>query len=291
MSINASISFDNINELSFDDSLVSLVTTTSDGITENPFVSGNLITSGALGSVDGNVVSGYVTSPSFVEVVSGQPLENSSGEVVSFSFSEPQKLYSISILQNSDNYAVDYEVTANNGSLPLIKVYGSSNSGDINHLLANPELINSLDIKVTKINNNASTYEFVEISGEADSNLVVEKINRSDLDNVEATSVVEPVENLFDDNTLTFWQSNNSYPQEVIFTFKEIENIHKFNYVSEDSSTYPAEYELYKYNNTTNLYELIETKSNLLSGTIDNTYHPPHSTNKIKWVIKSGIST
>lgn len=292
MSIRSQYIFDDSNEIVYDASLIEVVTDIDDPSLVNPFVSGVTAISG---TVDGNYSSGYVTPSTFYEVVSGQPWVSSSGELVTFDFGSPRKLHSISIYQDPTRYAVDYAISGDNQL--LVRVHGSTNSGTISHKLAQPFEAQHLTIGVFQINPQStisgapSYYEFIEVSGEANLTFVTSSIVMTDVAQLTATSVVEPVENLFDNNPLTFWQSNNSFPQTVIWKFKDNENVSRFHYIGEDNTTYPTQFQLYSSLDGTT-YGLIASRDSsnpVTSGEALIDFAPASTAKYLKWVINAGV--
>lgn len=287
MSIISQYIFDNDQEVDHN-SFTEVITKVDDPSLANPFVSGTTLFSG---TVDG-VSTGYVTPASFMEVVSGSPWV-SSGEAVTFDFGTVRTLHSITIGQTPGNYAVAYVVSGD--SQALIRVDGSTNSGTIVHKFAAPVETRTVTVGVTKINpftsGTAYSYQFTEVSGSANLTFVDSDIETADLASLTATSVVEPVENLFDDDTLTFWQSNNSYPQTVTWHFTNFENLSRFHYFAEDLSTYPTQFTLAS-SIDGSTYTTILTRDGtnpVTSGELLADFVPVVTAKFLKWTINAGV--
>lgn len=291
MSIQHTYIFDNEEELVFDTSSVEIVTIVDDESFENPFTSGTIDNSYA-GIVDDNLASGIISPNIYSFIASGQPFVCSSGDIVTFNFGSPRILNSIELWQNVAKYAVDYKFIADNNTDVLI-VQNSTNSGNIFHTFADPVETQTLKFNVTKISSQSTSgnayYELFKVSGEANKTFVETKLPLSEVSNISATSVVEPVENLYDEDALTFWQSNNTLPQEVIWSFNSQKTISQFNYVSEDTVTYPTAWELYK-SDDNSTYTSVASASGLTSGNID-TSITPFASKYLKWNITASVGS
>lgn len=229
MSIINSLIFDNTEEISYDASLVEVVASIDDTSSYNPFSFSGII---------GNFTP-----------ISGAPSYSLSGEIIEFDFGSPRKIKSITIQQDPADYAVSYQLLASNDNFVsdtkvLTTVTASTNSGDIYHLFSNTIESRYLELVVFEVSEGNTSYIIYDVSGEANPPFSETFIPRVDVDSLTATSNVEPVDNIYDSNDTTFWQSNNSLPQEILFKFKAIKNLSKFAYVAEDNTTYPTAYTL-----------------------------------------------
>ncbi len=292
MSILHTYIFDNEDELIYDSSLVQVRTTIDDITCINPFVSG---TTSYYHLVNGDLTSGVVGSGGVYNfVASGEPYRASpgSGDVYTFSFDTPRIIKKFDAYQNSDNYAVDYKILDANSGV-IIAVAGSTNSGTISHRFVKPVETSAIHFEINAINENLTSYHLLEVSGEAEQLYTETSIENIDVQELSATSVVEPVEYLFDNNSLTFWQSNNSYPQEVQWMFKIPQNISEFSYVSEDSSTYPTQFEL-QVSNDGETFTTIHSRgptNPVTSGSLVVEISPPITTSYLRWKINAGFTT
>lgn len=282
--------FDTPSEIEFKAEEVENILLIDDPSKVNPFVSGSVETINADGVINGDLTSGFISDTMFNFSVSGEPYRNESGSVVLFDFNEPRKLYTIDVYQNNDNYAVDYRILGDNNS-ELIVVRGSKNSGLISHKFSNPTETNKIAFETTAINNNLNKYHILEISGEATRSFIEEKILSEEIAEISATSVVEPVENLFDNNSLTFWQSNNSFPQVISIEFEKEENVSEVRYISEDSSTFPTEWKMETSLDGSDFFTLSEKdfSNPVTSGDVTIDLNNVRTTKYLKWTINAGV--
>lgn len=273
MSIVNSFIFDSADELVYDASKVEVITTIDDESSYNPF------------SFSGSVGT-------FGFSASGSPYVSTSGEIISFDFSEPRKLKSITVEQSPVNHAVSYKIRGglnSSNEVTLINVSGSVNSGNIYHLFSNPLELRYVDIVVYEVPEFSTTFTVVSVSGEANAPFTETKVTSAQIETITATSNVEPVENLYDSDALTFWQSNNSYPQEVIFKLREVTNLSKFEYVAEDSTTYPTAYTIYK-SLDGSTYDSIYSSGSISATSGSITFNPLETAKYLKWKITGGNS-
>ena len=289
MSVRHTHIFDTASELTYTASAIDVITTIDDPTLEDPFISGTVITSGAAAVVNSDTTSGYVTNPTFQLVVSGEPYASVSGEMMTFDFTEPRPLHSMTVYQNADNYAVSYSVlTGITGATDtIIDVADSTNSGNIYHEFAYPVETRYVGFNITEINPNLNTYHILEVSGEAKKAFTEIAVASTDVTSLTATTNVEPVAYIHDDDSLTFWQSNNSYPQDVIWQFGSTVNISSFSYVSEDATTYPTDYTLSVSQDGTT-YTVINTTTSYGSTIRTITFSPTHAAKYLKWTITGG---
>ena len=229
MSILNTFTFDSTDEITYDTSKVEVITNIDDETSFNPF-----------GTFSGSVAP-------FAFNTSGSPWISSGTTYFDFDFGQAVKLKDITIQQDQNSYAVWYRIMGGVQNVfenTFVYVANSSNSGDIYHLLAEATDVRYVRFEVIAIPEFQTTYSLYSISGTASQPFAETAIPRSDIETITATSNVEPVENIYDNDLTTFWQSNNSLPQEILFKFKDTKNLSKFEYQSEDNTTYPTAYTL-----------------------------------------------
>ncbi len=265
MSIVNSFIFDNKDELVYDASQIEVVTNIDDDSSYNPFS-----------------FSGIVGTFSFV--ASGSPYASSSGEIINFDFNTPLKFKSLTIQQDPTDYAVSYQIFGGVNSPQetlLTYVTASANSGDIYHLFADSHEFRYVSLVIFEVSSPNTYYTIYNISGEASQPAVETYIAPTDISALTATSNVEPVANIYDDDIETFWQSNNSIPQEILFQFRNTKNLSKFEYQSEDNSTYPTSYTLYSSLDGIEYTSFASDSSiSTMSGML--TFNPVQTTNYLK---------